>query len=82
MPMAAFGLINLEMKADNELAISLLTVYFKSVKKMKICVKKKITKKMTKKSSKKKFLMAVGSRTLDLQCVRYCATTTIAEQNH
>ena len=80
--MAAFGLINLEMKADNELAISLLTVYFKSVKKMKICVKKKTTKKMTKKSSKKKFLMAVGSRTLDLQCVTYCATTTIAEQNH
>ena len=34
------------MKADNELTISLL-VYFKSVKKMKICVKKKNKKKMT-----------------------------------
>ena len=46
--MAAFGLIILEMKAGNELAISLL-VYFKSVKKMKICVKKKTTKKTVKK---------------------------------
>ena len=74
--MAAFGLIILEMKAGNELAISLL-VYFKSVKKMKICVKKKTTKKTV----KKKFLMAGGSRTLHLQCVRYRATTTIVEQN-
>ena len=64
--MAAFGLIILEMKADNELAISLLTVYLK---------------KMTKKTVKKKFLMTGWSRTLDLQCVRYCATTTIVEQN-
>ena len=31
VPTAAFGLIILEMKADNELTISLL-VYFKSVK--------------------------------------------------
>ena len=69
------------MKADNKLAISLLTVYFKSVIKMN-CVKKKTAKKMTKKkNSKKKFLMAGRSRTLDLQCVRYCATTTIVEQS-
>ena len=82
MPMAALGLIILEMKADNELAISLL-VYFKSVKKMKICVKKKKNKKndLNKKNSKKKFLMASGSWTLDPQRVRYCATTTIVEQN-
>ena len=50
------------MKADNELTISLL-VYFKSVKKMKICVKKKNKKKndLNKKNSKKKFLMASGN---------------------
>ena len=49
------------MKADNELPISLL-VYFKSVKKMKICVKKKNKKNdLKKKNSKKKFLMASGS---------------------
>ena len=48
------------MKADNELAISLL-VYFKSVKKMKICVKKKNKKNDPKKKTvKKSFLWPAG----------------------
>ena len=49
------------MKADNELTISLL-IYFKSVKKMKVCVKKKKNKKndLNKKNSKKSFLWPAG----------------------
>ena len=58
--MATHGLIIVETKADNELALSLL-VYFKSVKKVKICFKEK------KKAVKKKFPMAgVGPRTFDM----------------
>ena len=52
------------MKADNELTISLL-VYFKSVKKMKICVKKKNKKKndLNKKKQQKK--VSYGQRELN-----------------
>ena len=49
------------MKADYELTISLL-VYFKSVKKMKICVKKNQKKNdiNKKKQQKKSFLWPAG----------------------
>ena len=42
--MATHGLIIVETKADNELALSLL-VYFKSVKKVKICFEEKKSSK-------------------------------------
>ena len=57
--MATHGLIIVETKADNELALS-LPVYFKSVKKVKICFKEN-------KAVKKKFPMAgVGPQTFDM----------------
>ena len=59
MRMATHGLIIVETKADNELALS-LTVYFKSVKKWKYVLRKK-------KAVKKKFPMAgVGPWTFDM----------------
>ena len=60
MPIATRGLIIVEMKADDELAIS-LPVHFKSVKKRKYVLRKKKTKqnKTEKRSS------FGGSRTPD-----------------
>ena len=71
------GLIILEMKAENEPAIS-LPVYFKSVK------KKKNKAKQTDQTKGKK-VSSGGSRTTDLQSVRstrmsICATTVNVKQ--
>lgn len=67
--MATRGLIKVELKADNELSIS-VPVYFKSVKKWKYVLRKK--KRKTKqndqnKTVKKKFPMAGAEpRTFDV----------------
>ena len=58
MPIATRGLIIVEMKADDELAIS-LPVHFKSVKKRKYVLRKKKQNKTEKRSS------FGGSRTPD-----------------
>ena len=52
--MATHGLIIIKMKADVELAISLL-VYFKSVKKWTYVIRKKKKKTKVKKKGKKSF---------------------------
>ena len=49
MPVATCGLIIIEIKDDNELAIISLPVYFKSVKKWKYVLSKKKENKTTKK---------------------------------
>ena len=63
-----------------ELAVS-LAVYFKSVKKMKICFEKKA--KPNKTTKKKISLAGVKPPTFDVQGqgVIYCATTTNFKQN-
>ena len=73
-------IIILEMKAENEPAIS-LPVYFKSVKKKKQTKQRK--NKATKQKEKK--VSSGGSRTTDLQSVRstrlcICATTVNVKQ--
>ena len=72
MPKANLWIINyciLEMKADNEPAIS-LAVYFKPVKKLKYVLLK--NKKKTQKDQKRKRKkVSIGeNRTPDLRCVR------------
>ena len=67
--MATCGLIIIKMKADMELAIISLPVYFKSVKKWRYVLRKKQKQnKMTKKKEEK--VSHSRSRTLDLRCVR------------
>ena len=70
MPIATRGLIILEMKADDELAIS-LPVHFKYVKKTKYVLRKK-------KQNKTKQKKEVHSAGVEPRVI-YCATTTTVD---
>ena len=63
--MATHGLIIIKMKADVELAISLL-VYFKSVKKWTYVIRKNKTKQKEKKRKKKFSTAGVEPWTFDV----------------
>ena len=83
--MATRGLIIIEIKDGNELAIISLPVYFKSVKKWKYVLSKKKGKQNNQKNSKKK-LSSVGVEPqtfwVQSQCITYCAMSTNVKQNH